>query len=61
VTLLAVAYDANGTRHVRRTDLRRESFSRYAIFADSFPSGTAHGPGVVTGRVHTNETWRGSV
>ncbi len=60
VTIIAAAYDAAGTRHVRRLDLRRESLSRYALFAESFPSGQTHGPGVVLGRVHTNETWRGS-
>lgn len=58
VTLIAAAYDAGGTRYVRRLDLRRESFSRYAYFVDSFPSGTAHGPAVVNGRVHTNGTLR---
>ena len=60
ITLVAVSYDDNGTRHVRRVDLERESFSRYALFADSFPSGRTHGPGNVTGRVHTNQMWRGS-
>lgn len=57
VTLLAQAYDANGTRHVRRMDLRRESFSRYQFFVDSFPSGVTFGPGVVGGRVHSNGNW----
>lgn len=56
-TLLAVAYDVNGTRHVRRLDLRRESFSRYQFFVDSFPSGVTFGPGVVGGRVHANKNW----
>ncbi|MDH5234808.1 MAG: pilus assembly PilX N-terminal domain-containing protein [Gemmatimonadota bacterium] len=60
VTLIAQAYDAGGTRQVRRMDLRRESFSRYALFVDSFPSGESHGPGFVPGRVHTNGTWRSS-
>lgn len=58
VTLVAAAYDAGGTRHVRRMDLRRESFARYQLFADSFPSGQAFGPGAVAGRVHTNAVWR---
>lgn len=57
VTLIAQSYDANGTRHVRRLDLRRESFARYALFADSFPSTVAHGPGTLLGRAHTNQTW----
>lgn len=58
VTLVAVAYDSYGTRHVRRVDLRRESFSRYQLFADEFLSTATFGPGTVAGRVHTNETWR---
>lgn len=57
VTLLAQAYDASGTRHVRRVDLRRESFSRYQYFVDSFPAGLTHGPGIVGGRVHSNGNW----
>ncbi len=57
VTLLAQAYDANGTRHVRRMDFRRESFSRYQFFVDSFPSGVTFGPGIVGGRVHSNGNW----
>jgi hypothetical protein len=58
VTLLAAAYDAGGTRYVRRLDLRRESFSRYAYLVDSFPSTAQHGPETVNGRVHTNGSWR---
>lgn len=57
VTLIAQTYDASGTRHVRRLDLRRESFSRYQVFVDSFPSGVTHGPGVVGGRLHSNTNW----
>ncbi|MEX2180916.1 MAG: hypothetical protein WD771_02660 [Gemmatimonadaceae bacterium] len=60
VTLIAASYDANGTRHVRRMDLQRESFSRYQYFVDSFPSGQTHGPGVVGGRVHSNGNWLNS-
>ena len=58
VTLIAAAYDAGGTRHVARMDLRRESFSRYALFTDSVPSTVTHGPATVTGRVHSNGNWR---
>jgi len=58
VTLIAQAYDAGGTRHVRRADLRRESFSSYMLVADQFPADSTFGPGVVYGRVHTNGTWR---
>lgn len=59
-TLLAVAYDPTGTRHVRRLDLRRESFSRYQYFVDSFPSGVTFGPGIVGGRTHSNTNWANS-
>lgn len=58
ITLIAAAYDAAGTRYVARMDLRRESFSRYALFTDSFPTSLQHGPATVTGRVHSNSTWR---
>jgi len=58
VTLLAAAYDAAGTRHVQRLDLRRESFSRYAYLVDSFPTGVSFGPATVNGRVHSNGAWR---
>jgi hypothetical protein len=58
LTLIAASYDANGTRHVRRMDLRRESFSHYAFFTDSFNAAFSFGPGVVHGRVHSNESWR---
>lgn len=58
VTLIAVGYDANGTRHVRRQDLQRESFSRYSWFVDDFPAGRVFGPGKVPGRTHSNGDWR---
>ncbi len=60
VTLLAAAYDAGGTRQVRRLDLQRESFSHYGLFVDSFPASESHGPGVVPGRAHSNGSWRSS-
>ena len=58
ITLISAAYDAGGTRHVARMDLRRESFSRYSLFTDSFPSAVTLGPATVTGRVHSNSSWR---
>lgn len=58
VTLLAAAYDVGGTRHVRRLDLRRESFARYQLLVDSFPTTVSFGPGTTAGRVHSNTTWR---
>jgi Tfp pilus assembly protein PilX len=57
VTLIAAAYDAAGTRYVARMDLRRESFSRYALFTDSFPASIEHRPGTGSGR-HSNGQWR---
>jgi hypothetical protein len=58
VTLIAQAFDASGVRHVRRVDLRRQSFSQYQMLVDSFPSGTTFGPARVAGPVHTNDVWR---
>lgn len=58
VTLIAAAYDAGGTRHVRRLDLQRQSYSRYAMVVDSFPSGVTFGPATVNGPVHANDAWR---
>jgi hypothetical protein len=58
VTLLAAAYDSRGTRHVRRMDLRRRSFSSYQLFVDTFPTGATFGPGKLSGRAHANSVWR---
>lgn len=58
ITLIARASDASGTRHVRRVDLRRESFSRYQLVVDSFPSTQTFGPGTFAGVVHSNDRWR---
>ncbi len=58
VTVLSSAYDAGGTRHVRRLDLAAESFSRYAMFTNSWPSGLAYGNGeFIRGRAHSNGNW----
>ena len=58
VTLLASAYDTGGVRHVRRLDLTSESFSRFAMFVDSFPSGIVYGTGeFIRGRAHSNTDW----
>lgn len=58
VTLLAQAYDAGGTRMVRRLDLTAESFSRYAMFTNTFPVGLAYGNGeFIAGRAHSNQRW----
>jgi hypothetical protein len=58
VTLLATAFDSGGVRHVRRLDLTSESFSRFAMFVDSFPSGIVYGTGeYIRGRAHSNTDW----
>jgi len=58
VTLISRAYDAGGTRHVRRLDLSMESFSKYGMFVDTFPGGLCYGTGeFIRGRAHTNTTW----
>jgi hypothetical protein len=58
VTLLASAFDTGGVRHVRRLDLTSESFSRFAMFVDSFPSSLVYGTGeFIRGRAHSNTNW----
>ncbi|MBM4194331.1 MAG: hypothetical protein FJ202_08145 [Gemmatimonadetes bacterium] len=57
-TLLATSFDSAGTRTVRRLDLSAESFSRYAMFVDSFPRGIVYGNGeFIRGRSHSNTNW----
>lgn len=59
VTLLATASDNQGTRHVRRLDLTAESFSRYAMFTNTWQAGLAYGDGeFIRGRAHSNQNWR---
>ncbi|MHB1297800.1 MAG: hypothetical protein ACYC0B_04655 [Gemmatimonadaceae bacterium] len=61
VTLLARASDDIGTRHVRRLDLTAESFSRFAMFTNTWPGGLAYGTGeFIRGRSHSNGNWRSS-
>jgi hypothetical protein len=58
ITLLSQAYDSGGTRMVRRLDLTAESFSRFAMFTNTFPSGLAYGDGeFIRGRAHSNQGW----
>ncbi len=58
ITILSQSYDTGGTRTVRRLDLTSESFSRYAMFTDSFPSGLTYGSGeFIRGRAHSNTSW----
>ena len=59
VTLVARAYDAGGTRHVRRLDLTAESFSRFAMFTNTWMNGLAYGNGeFIRGRAHSNQGWQ---
>jgi hypothetical protein len=58
LTIVSTAYDAGGTRHVRRLDLTSESFSRYAMFTNTWQSGLAYGNGeFIRGRAHSNGNW----
>lgn len=58
VTIVSTAYDAGGTRNVRRLDLTSESFSRFAMFTNTWPSGLAYGTGeFIRGRSHSNGNW----
>jgi hypothetical protein len=55
ITLVATVNDASGLRLARRMDLTAQSFSRYALFANDFPSAASIGPGeTFGGRVHAN-------
>ncbi len=61
VTLLARASDDVGTRHLRRLDLTAESFSRFAMFTNTWQAGLAYGTGeFIRGRSHSNGNWRSS-
>jgi hypothetical protein len=58
ITLLAQAYDSGGTRMVRRLDLTAESFSRFAMFTNTFSGGLCYGTGeFIKGRAHSNQIW----
>jgi hypothetical protein len=58
LTVMAQAYDTLGTRSVQRLDLQSESFSRYAMFVDSFSTTTALQASLhLRGRVHGNRNW----
>ena len=58
ITLLSQAYDSGGTRMVRRLDLTAESFSRFAMFTNTFSGGLAYGNGeFIRGRAHSNQGW----
>jgi hypothetical protein len=60
-TLLAQAYDAGGTRMVRRLDLTQESFAKFAMFTNTWPGGLSYGSGeFIKGRSHSNQGWGSS-
>ena len=57
-TFVAQAYDSGGTRMVRRLDLVAESFSRFAMFTNTFSGGLCYGTGeFLNGRAHSNQIW----
>lgn len=61
LTIVSTAFDAGGTRHVRRLDLSSESFSRYAMFTNTWQSGLSYGTGeFIRGRAHSNGNWASS-
>ncbi|MEJ2216206.1 MAG: hypothetical protein P8099_06285 [Gemmatimonadota bacterium] len=56
-TIVAVARDADGAEVIRRRDIRRESFAKYAYFTNSEGSGIPFGVGdQLYGPVHSNDT-----
>ena len=60
-TLLATAFDSGGTRHVRRLDLAAESFSKFAMFTNTWQGGLSYGDGeFIRGRAHSNQSWASS-
>ncbi len=61
VTLLATVTDAYGIRLARRMDLAAQSFARYSLFTNDFPSSVEIGAGEnIPGRVHSNNRFVGS-
>jgi hypothetical protein len=61
VTVVSTAFDAGGTRHVRRLDLTAESFSKFAMFTNTWTSGLSYGTGeFIRGRAHSNGDWASS-
>jgi hypothetical protein len=61
ITLLATVSDAGGIRLARRLDLLAQSFARYALFVNNFPSTASIGLGEIgPGRVHSNNRFIGA-
>jgi len=56
-SVVAEAYDAGGTRYVRRLELEAENFAHYAMFTNIFP-GVCYTTGeFIRGRAHSNQGW----
>ncbi len=61
VTLLGTVSDPSGVRLARRMDFYSQSFSRYSLFANDFPSSSNIGAGEnIPGRVHANNRFIGA-
>ena len=57
-SIVAEAYDAGGTRYVRRLEMQAENFARYAMFTDTWPGGLCYSTGeFIAGRAHSNQNW----
>ncbi|HXY30990.1 MAG TPA: hypothetical protein VEI06_09800 [Gemmatimonadaceae bacterium] len=57
-SVVAEAYDAGGTRFVRRLEMEAENFARYAMFTDTWQSGLCYATGeFIRGRAHSNQNW----
>jgi len=57
-SVVAEAYDAGGTRYVRRLEMQAENFARYAMFTNTFSGGLCYGTGeFIRGRAHSNQGW----
>ena len=57
-SIVAEAYDAGGTRYVRRLEMQAENFARYAMFTNTFSSGLCYSTGeFIAGRAHSNQGW----
>jgi hypothetical protein len=59
VSLVAVASDGSGARHVRRLELLAENFAVYAVFVDQWQAGLCYTTGeIIRGRAHSNTQWQ---
>ena len=57
-SIVAEAYDAGGTRYVRRLEMQAENFARYAMFTNTFSTGLCYSTGeFIAGRAHSNQGW----